>query len=154
MEAYWSLQDWTLGLSLIGLTIAVHATGVVVMAFVDVRLRVRLETMILGLRHVVPIVIGVVGVSGLLLAALHGVEAAFWAVAYLRLGALGSPINAMFYSLDSMTTRGASGLVLPQHLQMMGALEAADGILLFGISTAYMFAVMQAYWPMLMTQRR
>ncbi len=32
---------------------------------------------------------------------------------------------------------------------MMGALEAADGMLLFGISTAYIFAVMQAYWPML-----
>jgi uncharacterized membrane protein len=31
----------------------------------------------------------------------------------------------------------------------MGALQAADGMLLFGISTAYMFAVMQAYWPML-----
>ena len=154
MEVYWNLQDWTLGLSLVGLTLAIHATGVVAMAFVDVRLRVRLETMNLGLRLVVPFVIGVVAVSGLLLAALHGVEAAFWAVAYLQLGVLGSPINAMFYSLDSMTTRGASGLELPQHLQMMGALEAADGILLFGISTAYMFAVMQAYWPMLMAQRR
>ena len=31
----------------------------------------------------------------------------------------------------------------------MGALEAADGMLLFGISTAYIFAVMQLYWPML-----
>ncbi len=31
----------------------------------------------------------------------------------------------------------------------MGALEAADGMLLFGISTAYIFTVMQAYWPML-----
>jgi hypothetical protein len=35
----------------------------------------------------------------------------------------------------------------------MGALEAVDGMLLFGISTAYMFAVMQLYWPMLMTHR-
>jgi hypothetical protein len=35
----------------------------------------------------------------------------------------------------------------------MGTLEAADGMLLFGISTAYMFAMMQAYWPMLTTDR-
>ena len=34
----------------------------------------------------------------------------------------------MFYSLDSMTTRGASGLTLQQHWRMMGALEAADGM--------------------------
>jgi uncharacterized membrane protein len=32
---------------------------------------------------------------------------------------------------------------------LLGALEAADGMLLFGISTAYMFAVLQVYWPML-----
>jgi hypothetical protein len=49
----------------------------------------------------------------------------------------------MLYSVDSMTTRGASGLMLQRHWQMMGALEAADGMLLFGISTAHMFAVVQ-----------
>jgi hypothetical protein len=63
------------------------------------------------------------------------------------LGALGSPIiDAMLYSVDSMTTRGASGLMLQRHWQMMGALEAADGMLLFAISaisTAYIFALMQ-----------
>ena len=32
---------------------------------------------------------------------------------------------------------------------MMGALEAMDGMLLFGISTAYIFTVMQDYWPLL-----
>ena len=32
---------------------------------------------------------------------------------------------------------------------MMGALEAFDGILLFGVSTAYIFAMMQVYWSML-----
>jgi hypothetical protein len=31
----------------------------------------------------------------------------------------------------------------------MGALEAVNGMLLFGVSTAYIFAVMQVYWPML-----
>ena len=65
------------------------------------------------------------------------------------LGALGSPKDAILYSVDSMTTRGASGLTLQQHWRMMGALEAAGGMLLFGISTAYIFAVMQVYWPML-----
>ena len=55
----------------------------------------------------------------------------------------------MLYSIDSMSTRGASGLPLQQPWLMMGALEAADGVLLFGISTAYMFGVLQAYWPLL-----
>ena len=36
--------------------------------------------------------------------ALHGIEAAIWAAAYVWLGALDSPIEAMLYSVDSMTT--------------------------------------------------
>jgi hypothetical protein len=107
----------------------------------------------LTLRHVAAIQIGLIGMVGVLLAALHGVEAALWAVAYWWLGALNSPADALLYSVDSMSTRGASGLVLEPHWRMMGTLEAMDGMLLFGISTAYIFAVMQAYWS-LMTRGR
>jgi hypothetical protein len=139
--------NWTWGLSLIALTIAIHATGVVVLALVGLRIRVRIENRRLGLRYV--IVIGLVAAAGLLLAVLHGIEAAIWAAAYLSLGALDSPLHAILYSVDSMSTRGASGLTLQGHWRMMGALEAVDGMLLFGISTAYIFALMQAYWPML-----
>jgi hypothetical protein len=141
--------NWTWGLSLIALTIAIHAMGVVMMALAGFRIRARLETRKLHLRHVIPIVIGIVGVVGLLLAVLHGIEAAIWAAAYLCLGALDSPKDAILYSVDSMTTRGASGLMLQHHWRMMGALEAAAGMLLFGISTAYLFAAMQTYWPMI-----
>lgn len=141
--------NWTWGLSLIASTIAIHAMGVVMMAIVGLGIRVRLETWNLGFRHVILIVIGVVGAVGLLLAVLHGIEAAIWAAAYVWLGALDSTKDAILYSLDSMTTRGASGLMPEHHWQMMGALEAANGMLLFGISTAYIFAVMQVYWSML-----
>ena len=141
--------NWAWGLSLIALTIAIHTMGVVMMAVAGLRIRARLETRNLGFWHAILIVIGVVGTAGLLLAVLHGIEAAIWAAAYLWLGALNLPKDAILYSVDSMTTRGASGLMLEQHWRMMGALEAANGMLLFGISTAYIFAVMQVYWPML-----
>jgi hypothetical protein len=141
--------NWTWGLSLIALTIALHAAGVVMMALAGFGIRARMESRKLGLRRLIPIVIGIIGVFGLLLAVLHGIEAAIWAGAYLWLGALDTPKDAILYSLDSMTTRGASGLTLERHWLTMGALEAADGMLLFGISTAYIFAVMQAHWPML-----
>jgi hypothetical protein len=39
----------------------------------------------------------------------------------------------------------ASGLMLERGWRMMGALEAADGMLVFGISTAFIFSVMQLY---------
>jgi hypothetical protein len=141
--------NWTWALSLIALSIAIHAMGVVMMALVGLRIRAQLESRKLSLRHVITIVVGMIGVVGLLLAALHGIEAAIWAAAYIWLGALDTPKDAILYSVDSMTTRGASGLMLQPPWRMMGALEAAAGMLLFGISTAYIFAMMQAYWPML-----
>jgi hypothetical protein len=131
----------------------IHATGIALIAFATVGIRRRLAgENHLRLHHVLAILICVIGVVGLLLAALHGIEAALWAATYWWLGALASPAEAFLYSLDSISTRGASGLVLEHHWRMMGALEAVDGMLLFGISTAYIFTVMQAYWP-LMTRR-
>jgi hypothetical protein len=141
--------SWTWGLSLTALTIAIHAMALVLMTLVMTRIRIRLEKRKHGTRLMIPIVIGMVGSVGLFLAVLHGIEAAIWAAAYLWLGALDSPIDAMLYSVDSMTTRGASGLVLHRHWRLMGAIEAADGMLLFGISTAFIFAVMQVFWPMI-----
>ena len=107
--------NWTWGLSLIALTIAIHAMCVVLMAFVGIGIRARLETRKLGLRHLIPITIGIVGAVGLLLAVLHGIEAAIWAAAYVWLGALDSPKDAILYSIDLMTTRGASGLTLERQ---------------------------------------
>ena len=141
--------NWALGLSLIALTIAIHATGVVMIAVVGLRIRVRVEIRNIGFWRVIAIVISGIGAVGLLLAVLHGIEAVIWAAAYVWLGALASPHDAILYSLDSMTTRGASGLMLEPHWRVMGALEAANGMLLFGISTAYIFGVMQQWWPVL-----
>ncbi len=140
------LDNWIWGLSLIALTIAIHATGVTFMVSVLHSIRVRLESRSLRLPHIFAIVIGAITATGLLLTALHGIEAALWAAAYLWLGALGSPETAILYSVDSMATRGASEIMLQPHWQMMGALEAADGMLLFGISTAFIFTVMQFYY--------
>ena len=46
--------NWTWGLSLIALTIAMHATSVVLMAPPNLRIRVKLKARRLGLRHVLP----------------------------------------------------------------------------------------------------
>jgi hypothetical protein len=144
------LDNWLLGLSLIALTIAIHATSVTLMVSVLHSFRVRLESRSPSLPRVSAIVIAIITTMGLLLAALHMIEAGFWAAAYWWLGALGSPEAAMLYSIDSIATRGASGLMLQPHWQIMGALEAADGVLLFGISTAFIFTVMQFYYQHLL----
>ena len=60
--------------------------------------------------------------------------------------------NPLFCRRDEYTRR--FGADVEPHWQMMGALEAMDGMLLFGISTAYIFAMMQAYWSLMTRGRR
>ncbi len=147
-------ENWTWSLSLIALTIVFHAAAMAAMALALIHFYAHVTRWRLPLRHVFSILIGLIGAVGLVLAILHGIEASVWAAAYWRLGALGSFQDAVLYSLDSMATRGASGLALQPRWALMGALEAADGMLLFGISTAFIFAVMQAYWPILTEAHR
>jgi hypothetical protein len=144
------VENWIWGLLLIALTMVIHGTGVLWIALADARIRVRIERQNrLRPRHVSASIVGLIGVVGLLLAVLHGMEAVLWAAAYWWLGALRSPADAILYSVDSISTRGASGLMLSPPWRLMGALEAVDGMLLFGISTAFVFTMMQTYWPLL-----
>ena len=148
------LASWTLGLSLIVLTIAIHTTGVVLMAFgLETRIRVHVDKYKLDRLRAIPIVIGHIGAIALILATLHGLEGVLWASAYRLLGALDSFTDASVYSLATMTTFEIQGLALSSRWQMISALEAVNGVLLFGISTAFIFAVMQAYWLMLSHRR-
>src|SRR5215813_13655440 len=124
-----SMENWTWGLSLIALTVGFHASGVVFMALVLHSIGIRVERHSLGLRRLFAILTGLIGTVGLLLAILHGIEAGFWAAAYWWVDALATPEKAVLYSLDSITTRGASGLTLPQHCRILGALESVDGML-------------------------
>ena len=97
MDIYSESASWMWGLSLIAVTIIVHAIGVVSMAFGMTRIRLRLEERHLGLRYAMPIVIGVVAVIGLMLTVLHGIEAAIWAATYRWLGAFDSNFNAILF---------------------------------------------------------
>jgi len=141
-------MEWTWGLSLIVPTIIIHATGIAFMAIAACHIRDRMQSEWVRW-HALTSLIGLIGAVGLLLAVLHGIEAAIWATAYWWLGAFRSLEDAMLYSVDSITTRGGSGLMLERGSRMIGALEAADGMLLFGISTAFIFWMMQLYAPLI-----
>jgi len=64
---------------------------------------------------------------------LHGLEAQLWATAFWLLGALPDYRSAVLYSLNAMTSYGHTNLYLDRRWELMGALEALNGMLLFGI---------------------
>lgn len=154
MEGWFSWSaSWGWGVTMIAITVALHVACVVLIAL-------RLRTLRLGetreprpFLHTSIGAITVIVLVAWLLAALHGLECAMWAMLYLHLNAIQAPAEAMLYSVDSLTTRGASsGLTLQPQWQMLGAIESINGLLLFGISTAFLFHVMRRWLPDLGTK--
>ncbi len=45
-----------------------------------------------------------------------------------------------------MTTRGSPGMGLARQWRLIGALESVNGVLLFGISTAFLTAAINQLW--------
>ena len=72
----------------------------------------------------------------------HLGEIALWAFALDMTGAVADIGAAIYSSAGSYTTSG-SDIVLPPQWKLMGPFEAVCGMLMFGVSTAFIFAVIQ-----------
>jgi hypothetical protein len=134
--------DWAWSLPLIVLNVMFHVAGLDLInrTILGVIVRVRNHrnfNLLFGL---------VIGLATLLATVLHAVEAGIWAVVYRALGALPDGKSALLYSLNAITTYGHSDLYLTPHWQLMGALEALNGMLLFGLTTAFLYGVLQRVW--------
>jgi len=134
--------NWAWGLPLILLTVVIHVFG---LALINDRV---VRTLLRTTRHRIfmPMFAVIMAAAVLLMTALHGVEAIAWALAFRFLGAVPDNRSAMLYSLNAMTTYGHESISLDAHWQLMGALEALNGMLLFGLTTAFLFAMIQEVW--------
>jgi hypothetical protein len=144
------IGDWVWALPLIALTVVVHVCG---LAFVGERVVYRMGGSLEHRRFLGKFVL-VMGGTSLFVTLLHGVEAAMWAAAFRFLGALPDQRSAMLYSLSAITSYGHANLFLKERWQLLGALEALNGMLLFGLTTAFLFAMIQRVWPLGSRDRR
>lgn len=69
------------------------------------------------------------------------VEIWIWALFYLLIGAIKSLEEALYFSTSTFTTVGYGDLVLTENWRLLSSIEAMDGFLLFGWSTAFIFEV-------------
>ena len=136
--------DWAWSLPLITMSVIVHVIGLVLIF----RGAVKVMRRTTDRRRFVPMFIAVIGSAALLSTLLHGLEAGFWAAAYRALGALPDGKSAMLYSLSAMTSYGHANVYLKDEWQLMGAIEALCGWLLFGLTTACLFAMFREVWDM------
>lgn len=134
--------NWAWSLPLIVLTVILH---VICLGVINTWV-VRALHLLRGRRHFIMVFTLVMGATTVLATILHALEAGIWAVAYRRLGAIPDAASAIIYSLGAMTTYGHAELYLATHWQLMGALEALNGLLLFGLTTAFLYSHIQRVW--------
>ena len=139
IDAGWS-ADWAWGLPLIVLTVVFHVAG---LGLISQKVVAGESGHKIERRHRKTAFVLVVGTTTLLATCLHGIEAGIWAFAYQWLGALRDFKTCMLYSLNAMTSYGHTEITLEAHWHLMGAIEALNGWLLFGLTTAFLFAVIQ-----------
>jgi len=74
--------------------------------------------------------------------AAHLVQIALWAVVLLLIGEVSTLDRAFYVSAENYTALGYGDIILSEQWRLLGPLEAINGLLLFGLSTAVMFTVM------------
>ena len=141
--ANWS-ADWAWGLPLIILTVVIHVIG---LGLIGARVR-RISDRVSERRHPAAAFVVVVGATTLVATCLHALETGIWAAAYRLLDALPDDRSAMLYSLSAITSYGHASLELKEQWQLMGALEALNGWLLFGLTTAFLFGIIEKVWSL------
>jgi hypothetical protein len=70
-------------------------------------------------------------------------EVVAWAVVYLALNAIQGFERALYFSMVTFTTLGYGDVVLSDRWRLLGSFEAANGIIMFGWTTAIVIATVQ-----------
>jgi hypothetical protein len=129
------LIPFIVGLAATVATIAIHG---VIFHTIIMSLRRNLKSGLLGMR----LWVNMTFVMAVILLALgsHLAEISLWAFFLDISGAVADFYTAIYSSAGSYTTSG-SDIVLPPQWRLLGPFEAVDGMLMFGVSTAFIFAV-------------
>ena len=128
------LEQLIIGSVLIVATVLVHGVSLEVILKVLLRipqhLEVRWRTLLFSL-----VVLSVF--------AAHVAEIWIWAIFLHFIEEIPSFEAALYFSTSSFTTVGYGDLVPSEEWRLMGALESANGMILFGWSTAFIFEVVR-----------
>jgi len=87
--------------------------------------------------------VSIVALAIFLLLVAHLIEIAFWAILFVACGEFHEFGIAYYHSGVNYTTLGYGDIVMSPAWRLLGPLEAANGMLMFGVSTGMIFALIQ-----------
>ena len=72
----------------------------------------------------------------------HLVQIGIWAALFVYVGEFNDFTTAFYHSTVNFASLGYGDIVMSEKWRLLGALEAGNGVLMFGLSAAAMFAVL------------
>ena len=137
------LEFSLIGSSLVAITVMMHAVGTT--SWLRFLGRFDLDDKPWSPRRSLTIITSTV----LVLITLHALQILVWAIAYLSLttvGELDTLESAVYFSFVTFTTLGYGDITLGGHWRILSGIQALNGIMLVGWTTALLFAVVQRSW--------
>ena len=89
--------------------------------------------------------IGTMIVVFAIIVVLHMVETAVWATFYQTSQLFPNFETSLYFSLTSYTTIGFGDVVLPDRWRLLGGIEGFSGLLLTGLSTAFLYVIISTF---------
>ncbi|MCU7958585.1 MAG: two pore domain potassium channel family protein [gamma proteobacterium symbiont of Bathyaustriella thionipta] len=124
-------------------------------ALVFITMSVQLVFVVMMLRYISRIVeqnsahtrpfrfdVFVLGMVLLILWVGHLLQISIWASLFMMLDEFDHFAMAFYHSAVNFTSLGYGDIVMTEKWRLLGALEAGNGVLMFGLSTGTVFAVM------------
>jgi hypothetical protein len=72
----------------------------------------------------------------------HVVQVAIWAVLFMVLGEFSDFLTAFYHSMVNFASLGYGDIVMSEDWRLLGAIEASNGVLMFGLSAGAMLSIM------------
>lgn len=85
---------------------------------------------------------GPIALALAVIVATHTIQVWIWAIVWVMGDVLPDWNSALYFSLVTFTTLGYGDIVLGEGLRIFGAFASVTGLLAFGLSTAFMVALM------------
>ena len=132
------LRQFLVSIAVSVCNIAIHAT---VMAAVLWVVRIADES---ATSRQSPRLVAVMIATVSVLMAAHIAEVVVWSLAYMMVGAAPPGTDFIYFAFVNYTTLGYGDVTPIERWHLLGPMTAMNGVLLFGWSTAVIFAVLRA----------
>ncbi|HEY0730183.1 MAG TPA: potassium channel family protein [Pyrinomonadaceae bacterium] len=142
------LREIAIAAVIVTICLVVHVAGILLMAEWLLKNRELLERKATR-RHFALLLIALF--AGII--CLHLTQTGLWAMFYYTRGLFSDFETSLYFSMVSFTTIGYGDVLLPRNWRLLGVVEGLSGVLLCGISTAFMFAVVNAIVQLRLQQR-